>query len=69
MTKYHFDDDIEPWYSFDEIQPLSGQLCLIKTTEISEAYYTPKKEFRVTEVLDKGTVTSWRPVYGSDKDM
>lgn len=71
LNGYDYDEDIEPWQCLDEVKPLHGQLCLIKSVDIAEAYYSVSRddEFKVVKNIDQGRITAWRPVYDTDTDM
>lgn len=55
----------DEWYCFDDVKPSPGQKCLVKSTQILEAYYSPKfvDEFYVTGCKEVGEITSWRPLF------
>jgi hypothetical protein len=62
-------DEIHPWYCFDDTKPVPGQKCLVKNTQILEAYYSPKyeDEFYVVGCHDTGVITAWKPIIESKK--
>lgn len=71
LDGYDHDEDMEPWYDLEDMKPLHGQLCLIKSVDILEAYYSVSRddEFVVVKNVDQGRITAWRPIYDTDTNL
>lgn len=64
--------DNKRWYSFEELPPEEGQLCLVKMVTTVQAYYLPdcKVAQWITpdkEQVAKQVATAWKPVRGAKK--